>query len=74
MPWSWSEPPFHPPAQKDKNSPTCGPSIPAQKAGQLHSNMFCPVDPAKEPKVRRTLLLLLLLLLLLACACSNSEI
>jgi iduronate 2-sulfatase len=50
MPWSWSEAPYHPPAQKDKNSPTCGPSIPSQKHGQLYSNMFCPVDPSKEPK------------------------
>jgi hypothetical protein len=49
MPWSWSSEPYHPPSHKDKNSPSCGPSIPQQQAGRLYSNMFCPVDPAKEP-------------------------
>ena len=49
MPWSWSSAPYHPPSHKDKNSPTCNASVTQQKTGQLYSNIFCPVDPAKEP-------------------------
>jgi iduronate 2-sulfatase len=37
-------------AQTDKNFPSCLPSVPGQANGSLYSNLFCPVDPSKEPQ------------------------
>ena len=46
-PFSWSAPPFHPSAQKDKNAPTCNASVPSQRASanasRRYSNIYCPV-------------------------------
>ena len=44
QPYSWSQPPYHPPTQQYKNSPVCpGPN------SSLHTNLFCPVELADQP-------------------------
>ena len=44
QPYSWSFPPYHPPSQKWKDAPVCQGSD-----GQLHSNLFCPVEVSEQP-------------------------
>ena len=44
QPYSWSEAPYHPPAQRFKDWPVC-----LGADGELHSNLFCPVDPSAQP-------------------------
>ncbi|KAF0305434.1 Iduronate 2-sulfatase [Amphibalanus amphitrite] len=44
QPYSWSEPPYHPPAQQFKNWPVC-----LDADGELHADLFCPVDPRTQP-------------------------
>ena len=47
MPYSWTEPPYHPPTQEYKNAPVC--SDLQDNSSSLHSNIFCPVDVQSQP-------------------------
>ena len=44
QPYSWTDPPYHPPAQQFKNSPVC-----QGVDGELHKNVFCPVNISSHP-------------------------
>jgi iduronate 2-sulfatase len=44
QPYSWSEPPYHPPTQQWKNARVC-----PGTDGSLHANLFCPVEVADQP-------------------------
>ncbi|XP_037073754.1 iduronate 2-sulfatase-like [Pollicipes pollicipes] len=45
QPYSWSEPPYHPSSQADKDAPVC-----LGEDGKPHSNLYCPVDVSAQPQ------------------------